>query len=91
MERNALFHPPGCLHVGDASRVGVYNIVGEVDEQLGETPLGCGVVSEDRGECGISKRLGKALPKGFAGSGIVAEAKKATDNMLEKTSRLRLN
>ena len=35
----------------------IYNVVGEVDEKLGKTSLGGGVVAEDGGEGGIAKRL----------------------------------
>lgn len=46
------------LHVGDAGRVGLDDVVGEIDEKLGEAPLCGSVVTEDRGEGGVAKRLG---------------------------------
>ena len=62
------------LHVGDACRVGLDDVVGEIDEKLGEAPLGGSVVTEDRGEGGVAKRLGQTLAKSLTRSGVVAES-----------------
>lgn len=51
----------------------VDNAVGEVDQQLGEAALRGRIVAENRGEGGIAKRLGEALPEGLAGASIVTE------------------
>lgn len=50
------------------------DIVREIDEQLGEAALRRGVVTEDRGESGIAKRLRKALAQSFAGARVVTQA-----------------
>lgn len=49
----------------------VDNAVGEVDQELGEAALRSGIVAEDRGESGITKRLWEALAEGLAGASIV--------------------
>ena len=51
-----------------------HNVVGQVDEQLGQASLSCGVVTKDRGEGRATQRLREALPKGFAGACIVTKA-----------------
>lgn len=51
-----------------------HDIIRQVDEQLGQAPLSCGVVTKNRGKGGVAQRFRKALPKGFAGAGIVTEA-----------------
>jgi hypothetical protein len=36
------------------TRCAVGHVIGEVDEKLGETPLRCCVVAEDRGKGGVT-------------------------------------
>jgi hypothetical protein len=51
------------------------DVVGEVDEELGQAALSCGVVAQNRGEGGITERLRKALAKSLASTSIVAQAR----------------
>ena len=53
---------------------GIDYIIREVDAKLGQAALGGGIVSEDRGEGGVTERLGEALPKGLTSTGVVAES-----------------
>lgn len=62
------------LHAGDSCRVGVDNVVREVDKELSKAALGGGVVAQNRRECCVSEGLGEALAKSFAGSGVVTES-----------------
>ena len=62
------------LHVGDPCRTGLDDVVGEVDEELGETPLGRGIVAQDRGEGGVAERIREALAQSLAGASIVTES-----------------
>lgn len=59
---------------GSDSVVGIVGIIGEVDEQLREAAFGGCVVPQDRGECCIAQRLGKALSKGFASTVVIAQS-----------------
>ena len=52
-----------------------YNIIGQVDQQLSEAAFRSGIVAEHRGEGGITEWFGEALPKCFAGSGVIAESR----------------
>ena len=48
------------------------NVVREVDEQLGQAALSCGIVAENGGEGGVAEGLRKTLAKGFAGASVIA-------------------
>jgi len=63
---------PG-LKPSNARRVRVDHVVRQVDEQLGEAPLGRGVVAEHRREGGIPERFWQALSEGLSGSGVIAQ------------------
>lgn len=54
------------LRVGD--------VVTEIDEELGEASLCCGVVTEDGLESCVAEGFGEALAQGFAGSVVVAQS-----------------
>lgn len=60
------------LHCNAGSAV--RDIVGEVNEKLCEAALGGCVITKNRGESGIPKRLGETLTQGLSGSAIVAQA-----------------
>lgn len=62
------------LHVVNPIRVGVHNIVREVDEQLCEASLGSRIVSEHRRKGSVAQRLGKTLPQSLTGTCVVAQA-----------------
>jgi hypothetical protein len=82
------------------------NIVREIDEKLGQATLSSSVIAEDRRERGISKRFGKALAKGLAGTSVVTQTihgsvvvlhaprpnipKEAPNNMFEQADGLLL-
>ena len=53
---------------------GFYNIIGQVDKELGEATLSCSVVAQYRGEGGVSEGLWETLSQGLAGPGIIAES-----------------
>ena len=55
------------------SIVGFDHVVGKVDQELSQATLGCGIVTQDRGEGRIAKGFGKALTKRLASPGIVTE------------------
>ena len=65
----------GILQKSEAVRVVIDNAVGEVDQQLREATLCCGVVTKNGRECGVAKWLWEALAESFAGAGVVAEAR----------------
>lgn len=50
------------------------DVVREVDKELCEAALGCGIVAEDRRESSIAERFGKALTQGFASASVIAQA-----------------
>jgi hypothetical protein len=52
---------------------GFYDVIRQVDKQLGEATLRGGVVAEDRREGCISEGFRQALPKGLTGSGVVTQ------------------
>lgn len=62
------------LHVGDPGGAGLDDVVGEVDEELGEAPLGRGIVAQDRGEGGVAEWVREALAQSLAGASIVTES-----------------
>ena len=59
------------------------DIIGKVDQELGEAALGCSVIAEDRGERGIAKGLGEALTESFTSAGVVAQASGKLANLIE--------
>lgn len=63
--------------------VSLYDIVGEIDQQLGQTTLSCRVVTEHRAEGCVAQRLRETLSQSFPGSCVIAEAQEATDNVLK--------
>lgn len=69
----------------------INHVIRKIDQQLSQATLSRGVVAQDGRECSISQGLGKALPKCFASSGIVAKAQEAAYDMLKKTCSLLLN
>lgn len=62
------------LHVGNTSRVGVDNIVREVDEKLRETAFSSRVVTQDARKGCVSEGFGEALAKRLACSGVITQA-----------------
>ena len=52
------------------------DIIGQVDEELCQAPLGGCVIAENGGEGGIAEGLRKTLTQSLAGSAVIAQAAK---------------
>lgn len=53
--------------------LGVGNRVAQVDQKLGQTSFGGGIIPEDIGKCGISKWFRKTLSERLASSIVVTQ------------------
>lgn len=69
----------------DHARVGVDNIVGQVDQELGQAPLRRRVVSQHGRKRSISQRLRQTLAESFSGSRVVAQP---TETQVSQRARL---
>lgn len=63
----------------------IAHVVREIDEQLSEATLGCGVIAEDGRESGVTKGLGQALTKRFTGASVVAQTDVQLVDCLDST------
>lgn len=52
---------------------GVNDIIGQVDQELSETALGSGIITQNGGEGSITQRLGQALAERLASASVVAQ------------------
>lgn len=66
--------------------VGSIDIVGEVDQKLGETALGGCIVSKNRREGSISERLREALAQSLACASVITQAALVSDLAYIKSS-----
>ena len=80
--------PP--LHSGVVG-AGVNDVVGQVDEQLGEATLGCGIVAQDGAEGGVAEGLGETLAQGLTGAGVITQAQEAAHHVLQEPRGLLLD
>jgi hypothetical protein len=51
----------------------VDNLIRKRKQQLCQTTLSCGIITQHRGEGSIAERFGQALAEGFTSSGVVTE------------------
>jgi hypothetical protein len=67
----------GIVGSGEKSGLGllrrVDNLVRKRKQQLCQTTLSRGIITQDRREGGIPKRFGQALAKGLTSSGVITE------------------
>lgn len=61
-----------------------FDVVGQVDEQLSETAFSRRVVTQHGRESGVAERLWQALPKGLAGTSVVAQTRMISLNSQEQ-------
>ena len=52
----------------------ISDIIAQIDQQLGQTSLGGGVIAEDGLKGGVAERFGETLAEGFAGAVVVAQS-----------------
>jgi hypothetical protein len=48
--------------------------VRKINEKLRKATFGCSIITKDRRKCSIAKWFGKALSKGLARTGIIAQS-----------------
>lgn len=59
---------------GRMARSWLHDVVGEVDQELGEAAFRGSIVPQDRRKGGVAKRFGETLAKCLTGAGVVGES-----------------
>lgn len=69
----------------------IHNVIRQVDQQLCQASLSCGIVTEHRGEGRITQGFGETLAKRFPSPCVVAQTKEAPHDVLQEPCGLLLH